>query len=113
MGNSQCRVRADPKPDQVIQSTRGPARRRGSTSPEFATITGHSLKDVGAILEAHCPSRDAAMAWNAIRKLELGMAEMHRDLIVALAARHKTPGRSRLRWTQFKGQASRRAMCAA
>lgn len=42
----------------------------GCTDIEIATITGHSLKDVGAILDAHYLSRDAAMAESGIRKLE-------------------------------------------
>jgi hypothetical protein len=46
----------------------------GATTPEIATITGLSPKDVEAILDAHYLSRDPEMAWNAIRKLEIGMA---------------------------------------
>ena len=42
----------------------------GCSEAEIATITGHSLKDVGAILDAHYLSRDSRMADNAIRKLE-------------------------------------------
>jgi hypothetical protein len=34
-------------------------------------LTGHSLRDVGAILDAHYLNRDPAMAESAIRKLEL------------------------------------------
>jgi len=37
---------------------------------EIASITGHSLKDVGRILEEHYLNRDPAIAANAIRKLE-------------------------------------------
>ncbi len=37
---------------------------------EIATITGHSLKDVGAILDAHYLKRDSGLAASAIRKLE-------------------------------------------
>lgn len=43
----------------------------GCTTIEIATLTGHSLKDVGAILDAFYLNRDPAMAKNAIRKLEL------------------------------------------
>jgi integrase len=43
----------------------------GATEPEIATITGHSLKDVCAILDAHYLNRDPELAWNAIRKLEM------------------------------------------
>jgi len=42
----------------------------GATEPEIATITGHSLKDVCAILDAHYLNRDPELAWNAIRKLD-------------------------------------------
>lgn len=42
----------------------------GCSEAEIATITGHSLRDVGAILDAHYLSRDSRMAESAIRKLE-------------------------------------------
>lgn len=44
----------------------------GCTEPEIAAITGLSLKDVSAILDAHYLSRDAGLAESAIRKLERG-----------------------------------------
>lgn len=37
---------------------------------EIATITGHSLRDVGSILDSHYLSRDQGLAESAIRKLE-------------------------------------------
>jgi len=37
---------------------------------EIATITGHSLKDVGAILDAHYLSRDSRLAESAMKKRE-------------------------------------------
>ncbi|OQW44310.1 MAG: integrase [Proteobacteria bacterium SG_bin5] len=37
---------------------------------EIATITGHSLRDVGAILDSHYLKRDGGLADFAIRKLE-------------------------------------------
>ena len=40
------------------------------TEAEIATITGHSLRDVSAILDSHYLHRDPALAQNAIRKLE-------------------------------------------
>jgi integrase len=40
--------------------------------PEIATITGHSLRDVHSILDAHYLHRDPALAESAIRKLEAG-----------------------------------------
>lgn len=61
-----------------FNDTRGTAVTRlaltGATPPEIAAITGHSLKDVGEILDAHYLNRDPQLAWNAIRKLEIGMA---------------------------------------
>lgn len=40
------------------------------TEAEIATITGHSLRDVRSILDAHYLNRDAALGESAIRKLE-------------------------------------------
>jgi hypothetical protein len=42
------------------------------TEAEIATITGHSLRDVRSILDAHYLHRDPALAESAIRKLERG-----------------------------------------
>ena len=42
---------------------------------EIATITGHSLRDVRSILDAHYLHRDPALAESAIRKLEMGYAQ--------------------------------------
>lgn len=42
----------------------------GSTEAEIATITGHSLADVRAVLDANYLQRDPALAESAIRKLE-------------------------------------------
>jgi integrase len=42
----------------------------GCTDTEIATLTGHSLKDVYAILDAFYLNRDPALAESAIRKLE-------------------------------------------
>jgi len=44
----------------------------GCTEAEVSAITGHSLRDVGAILDAHYLHRDPALAASAIRKLEKG-----------------------------------------
>ena len=44
----------------------------GCTEAEIATITGHSLRDVRSILDAHYLHRDPALAESAIRKLERG-----------------------------------------
>jgi hypothetical protein len=44
----------------------------GCTAPEIASLTGHSLRDVNAILDAHYLHRDPALAESAIRKLERG-----------------------------------------
>ena len=42
----------------------------GCTIPQIAAITGHSLKDVSEILDAHYLNRDPALAEAAISKLE-------------------------------------------
>jgi integrase len=42
----------------------------GASVPQIATITGHSLKDVETILDAHYLLRDGAMAQSAIELLE-------------------------------------------
>lgn len=42
----------------------------GCTVPEIAAISGHSLKDVEDILQAHYLGRDVRLAESAIRKLE-------------------------------------------
>jgi integrase len=42
----------------------------GCNEAEIATITGHSLPDVGSILDAHYLHRDPALADSAIAKLE-------------------------------------------
>jgi integrase len=44
----------------------------GCTEAEIATITGHSLRGVHAILDSHYLSRDQALGESAIRKLEKG-----------------------------------------
>lgn len=44
----------------------------GATPAEIATITGHSLRDVHEILDAHYLNRDPRLAEAAIRKLETG-----------------------------------------
>lgn len=44
----------------------------GATVPEIATITGHSLRDVTAILDSNYLNRDPALGESAIRKLEKG-----------------------------------------
>ena len=44
----------------------------GATEAEIATITGHSLRSVRAILDTHYLARDPALGESAIRKLERG-----------------------------------------
>lgn len=44
----------------------------GCTEAEIATITGHALRDVRSILDAHYLNRDPALGESAIRKLEMG-----------------------------------------
>jgi integrase len=43
---------------------------------EIATLTGHKLGDVRAILDAHYLSRDPSLGESAIHKLELGYAKL-------------------------------------
>lgn len=60
--------------DLTFHDLRGTAVTRlavaGASVPEIAAITGHSLRDVSAILDAHYLSRDPALGQAAIRKLE-------------------------------------------
>jgi integrase len=49
----------------------------GATVPEIAAITGHSLKDVEGILDAHYLGRDQALAEAAIVKLERAASALH------------------------------------
>jgi integrase len=44
----------------------------GCTEAEIATLTGHSLRDVRSILDAHYLHRDPSLGKSAIRKLERG-----------------------------------------
>ena len=46
----------------------------GCTVPEIATFTGHSLKDVGTILDSHYLHRDDGLANSAMEKLELSLS---------------------------------------
>lgn len=60
--------------DVTFHDLRGTAVTRlalaGCSEAEIATITGHSLRDVGAILDAHYLKRDFRLAVSAIEKLE-------------------------------------------
>ena len=60
--------------DLTFHDLRGTAVTRlaiaGCTVAEIGTITGHGLRDVGAILDSHYLSRDPALALSAIAKLE-------------------------------------------
>ena len=51
----------------------------GSSEAEIASITGHSLRDVYSILDAHYLHRDPALAESAIHKLEMGYAKRAAD----------------------------------
>jgi hypothetical protein len=42
----------------------------GCNEAEIATITGHSLRSVRAIIDTHYLARDSALGDNAITKLE-------------------------------------------
>jgi hypothetical protein len=61
-------------PRVVGQGVRGTAVTRLAlaecTEAEIAYITGHSLRDVRSILDAHYLHRDPALGESAIRKLE-------------------------------------------
>jgi hypothetical protein len=58
----------------TFNDTRGTAVTRlalaGATEAEIATITGHSLRDVRSIMDAHYLARDPALGDSAITKLE-------------------------------------------
>jgi integrase len=62
--------------DVTFHDLRGTAVTRlalvGATEAEIANITGHSLRDVHAILDTHYLARDPALGESAIRKLERG-----------------------------------------
>ena len=65
--------------DLTFNDLRGTAVTRlalvGCTEAEIATITGHSLRDVRSILDAHYLHRDVELARTAITKLEMGYAK--------------------------------------
>jgi integrase len=65
--------------DVTYNDLRGTAVTRlalvGCTEAEIASITGHSIRDVRSILDAHYLHRDQALAESAIRKLEMGYAQ--------------------------------------
>lgn len=48
----------------------------GCSVPEIATITGHSLKDVGSILDTHYLNRSDVLARSAIKKLDAHYSRM-------------------------------------
>ena len=60
--------------DVTFNDIRGTAVTRlalaGATEAEIATVSGHSLRDVRSILDAHYLNRDPALAVSAIKKLE-------------------------------------------
>jgi len=65
--------------DVTFNDLRGTAVTRlalvGCTEAEISAITGHSMRDVRSILDAHYLHRDQALAESAIRKLEMGYAQ--------------------------------------
>nr|WP_112312547.1 tyrosine-type recombinase/integrase [Pseudogemmobacter bohemicus] len=67
-------VAASKVTDLTFHDLRGTAVTRlavaGCSGAGIATITGHSLRDVGAILDAHHLSRDSRMADSDVQKLE-------------------------------------------
>jgi integrase len=64
--------------DVTFNDLRGTAVTRlaleGCTEAQIATITGHTLRDVRSILDAHYLHRDIELARSAITKLEMGYA---------------------------------------
>ena len=70
----KARIRAGIPTGITFNDLRGTAVTRlalvGATEAEIATLTGHSLRDVRSILDAHYLSRDPQLARNAIAKLE-------------------------------------------
>jgi integrase len=69
--------------DLTFHDTRGTAVTRlalaGASVPQIATFTGHSLKDVEAILEVHYLNRDPRMAEDALMRLEARVAASERE----------------------------------
>ena len=65
--------------DVTFNDLRGTAVTRlalvGCTEAQIASITGHSLRDVRSILDAHYLHRDIELARTAITKLEMGYAK--------------------------------------
>lgn len=55
---------------QPVEKFTGDLAEAGATEAEIASITGHSLRDVSAILDSHYLSRTATLAESGIRKLE-------------------------------------------
>ena len=65
--------------DVTFNDLRGTAVTRlalvGCTEAQIASITGHSLRDVRSVLDAHYLHRDIELARAAITKLEMGYAK--------------------------------------
>src|SRR5262249_39858687 len=65
--------------DVTFNDLRGTAVTRlalvGCTEAQIASITGHSLRDVRSILDAHYLHRDIELARTAITKLEMAYAK--------------------------------------
>jgi integrase len=53
------------------------------SEPQIASITGHSLRDVRSILDAHYLHRDIELARTAITKLEMGYAKRAQSGLVS------------------------------
>jgi integrase len=76
-------TKADIPDDLTFHDIRGLAVTRLAEAeceaPEIATITGHSLKDVEAILDAHYLGRTTKLAASAVAKLERAAAATGTD----------------------------------
>lgn len=74
----------------TFHDTRGTAVTRlalaGASVPQIATLTGHSLKDVEAILEVHYLNRDPRLAQDALEKLEMRLE----TIVDAAVGEHET-----------------------
>jgi hypothetical protein len=70
----------------------------GCTEAEIASITGHSLRDVRSILDAHYLHRDPELARAAIHKLEMGYAKRAQETRTGTNS-------SKMVWLFYQGKA--------
>jgi hypothetical protein len=76
MSGKQAKILSEQQIEDLLffaNTTRNPVVRLAlaeATVPQIATFTGHSLKDVEPILDAHYLGRDVKLAEAAVLKLE-------------------------------------------